>query len=107
MTKTGDLKWPITIRQHGTYTDDKGHPKEGWTDYIKTFAAKRGLSGKEYYSAAAVNSETDVIFIIRYREDITSEMQLIDGTDVEHPYNIKSAVNKEGKKNWLEIRARR
>lgn len=104
------LRNKITIQHHITGTDENGYPYEEWQELTQVWAAKRGLSGREYYAAAAVQSETDVVFTVRYNSitsQITPEMRIIEGNDTEGFYNIKSVVDKDGMKRWLEIRASR
>ena len=104
------LNCKIAIQHEVPKTDENGHPYKEWEDFITVWATKRGLSGREYYAAAAVKSETDTVFIIRYSgktSQITPEMRIIEGADTEKPYNIKSVIDKYGDKCWLEIRASR
>lgn len=104
------LRNKINIENHVTGIDENGYPCEEWQELARVWSAKRGLSGREYYAAAAVESETDVVFTVRYNSitiQITPEMRIIEGTDTENPYNIKSVVDKDGLKRWLEIRASR
>ena len=104
------LRSKITIQHRVTGTDENGYPYTDWQEFTSVWAAKRGLSGREYYVAAAVQSENDVVFMIRYNSktsQITPEMRIIEGTDTEKPYNIKSVIDKYGNKCWLEIRASR
>lgn len=104
------LRSKITIQHRVTGTDENGYPYEEWQNFVVVWAAKRGLGGREYYAAAAVQSENDVVFTVRYNQttsQITPEMRIIEGTDTEKPYNIKSIVDKDGSKRWLEIRASR
>ncbi|MEG6613762.1 phage head closure protein [Pseudoclostridium thermosuccinogenes] len=106
----GKLKHRITIQHRVTDTDENGYPYTEWQEFTIAWAAKRGLSGREYYVAAAVQSENDVVFTIRYSNktsQITPEMRIIEGTDTERPYNIKSIVDRDGNKRWLEIRVSR
>ncbi len=107
-TATGKLDRIITIQRNVPGgVDNKGHPVKKWVDYARTWAGKRGLSGREYYAAAAVQSENDVVFTVRYdtvTSKITSDMQIVDNMEV---YSIKSApVDKDGTKRWLEIRTK-
>lgn len=107
----GKLRYRLTVQHEVPKTDGNGHPYKEWQDFVKIWAAKRGLSGREYYAAAAVESETDVVFTVRYSNktsQITSDMRIIEGSDAERPYNIKSdPVDRYGDKRWLEIRASR
>lgn len=102
----GDLSRKITIQQLTTTTNENGFPEETWADFATVWDNKRGLTGREYYQAAAVQSESDVVYTIRYSNttiQITSAMRIIDGTQT---YEIKApSIDKNGHKRWLEIRA--
>ena len=104
------LSCKLTVQCRVVRTDENGYPYEEWQAFTTAWAAKRGLYGREYYVAAAVQSENDVVFTIRYSNktsQITPEMRIIEGNDTEKPYNIKSVNDKYGDKHWLEIRASR
>jgi SPP1 family predicted phage head-tail adaptor len=106
-TTTGRLDRIISIQHQIPTTDAKGHPTKAWQEYAKTWAGVRGLSGREYYAAAAIQSESDVIYIVRYDSitcKITADMQIVDNSVI---YKIKSPpVDKDGTRKWLEIRAK-
>ncbi len=51
--------------------------KEVWTDYSNIWAKVeyiKGLKSSEFFAAKAVNAENSIKFIIRYRNDITTNM---------------------------------
>ena len=99
----GDLRNRITIQQLTAATNANGFPVEAWTDLKTVWAAKRGLQGREYFAAAEVQAESDVIYTIRYRTCITAGMRIIDG---EKTMNIKAPlVDLDGRKRYLEIHA--
>ena len=100
----GELNRRIVIQRNAVTTDDSANIIETWSTYATVWAAKRGLSGREYYAASAVQAETDVVYTIRYSATaagITAGMQIVDGAT----YNIKSVIDKDGRREWLEIRA--
>jgi len=103
--KTGDLKHRITIQQYVTGTNENGFPVDEWADFTTVWAAKRGLTGREYYAAVSVQSETDVVYTIRYSSTtatITTGMRIKEGTYIN---DIKSISDKDGSKRWFEIHA--
>lgn len=97
------LRDKITI-QHitGMTTNANGFEVPAWGTYTTVWANKRGLRGREYYQAAAMQSESEVVFEIRYRTDITSDMRIVS----DKTYDIKSVSDTEGRKKWLEIHAK-
>ena len=107
-TSTGSLDRIITIQKNVPGgVDSKGHPIKQWEDYAKTWAGLRGLSGREYYDAAAIQSENDVVFKVRYdsiTSKITADMRIVDNEVI---YEIKSPpIDSKGTRQWLEIRAK-
>lgn len=58
--------------------DDDGFPIEGgWSEYKKLWAKVTPLSAKDLIAAQADQSEVVARMKIRYREDITTKMQVI------------------------------
>lgn len=77
------LNYKLTVQHRVTGTDENGYPYEEWQNFVVIWADKRGLGGREYYAAAAVQSEHDVVFTARYNQitsQITPEMRIIEGT---------------------------
>lgn len=110
--QAGELKHRITINHNvsdGT-TDPDWQPlftfiRDGITCHDLA-AAKKALTGRLYYAAAAAQSENEVIFTIRYKTDIKPTMQIVDETA--QPYEITSEpVNVADGKQWLEIHAKK
>lgn len=100
------LNHRITIIQDlnrgSNITDENGAPKENWQPFKSLWSNKKGLSGRVFYAAQAVNAETDVIFTIRYDKSIKTYMKI---TDNEGEYKIKALVDKEGTRRYWTIAA--
>lgn len=59
--------------------DDKGpdgDPIDGYKESFTTWGSFIFLKGREYFQAAATNSEIQGKSEIRYREDVTADMQI-------------------------------
>lgn len=79
-------------------------PSESWAPIHEgtLWAYVRQLSAKEYYSAMAAQSSEEMLFIINWRDDITSaNMIKFKG----RYYNIKRIDTYEGYKQDLKIYA--
>lgn len=104
--RTFDLQHKIVINYNIAkgQTDDNGESVYNWQPLYTLWAAKKGLKGRIFYTAAATQSENDVIFIIHYKKGIEPLMQIIcDGAT----YEIKaSPVDVYDNRRWLEIHAR-
>jgi SPP1 family predicted phage head-tail adaptor len=95
----GDLRSRITIQRD---TSD-GTTAPVWATFATLWANKKGLTGRVFYQAAAVQSENDAIFTVRYIVGITAGMQILDGVST---FRIKAPpFDADGLKRWLEIHA--
>lgn len=106
MSNPGELNHKITIiediNRGQNITDDNGAPIENWQPWKSPWSCKKGLSGRVFYAAQAVNAETDVIFKIRYRKGLRKDMRIVDN---EGTWRIKAAIDKEGKRQFIWITA--
>lgn len=98
--QAGDLNHRITFMQD--VTDGTTDPE--WSPFVTVWANKQSVTGRVFYQAAAAQAESDVIYTIRFRADITAGMQIVDGNST---LTIKAPpVDITGKKQWLEIHAK-
>ena len=62
-------------------TDSIGQKLPVWKDLVSAWAQVNPVGGREYYAAAQVNSENDMIFKVRYSRllegYLTSELRII------------------------------
>lgn len=98
----GDLKHRITFQILIIANNENGFEEEVWQDYKIVWASVSNLSGREYYQAAGVQSETTVKFLIRYFEDINTEMRILFK---DNQYNINSVDNIKYENKYIELRA--
>jgi SPP1 family predicted phage head-tail adaptor len=83
-------------------TSASGEPTDAWGGDVPVFASVRGLSGREYYSAAAAQLVADemLIFGICYRADVrVGVARVVYGGRI---YSIRHAVEL-GRQVDLEI----
>ncbi|MCR3758158.1 phage head closure protein [Clostridium felsineum] len=98
-----ELNTRITIEEYKNVPDDDGFESKEWVEFKKLWAKKTGLSGRVFYAAAAVQSESDVVFKIRYTKEITASMRIVEGENI---YDIKAdPVDRDGKRKELYITA--
>lgn len=88
---TTDLNRKITFRKLTiTQNPNTGEQVQAWTDHVSVFARAEPLVGREYFAAAAVQSEVQMKFTMRHRGDIDPAMRIVfDG----ETYNITSIQN--------------
>lgn len=84
----------------GQGKDEDGFPVEEWITFRQMWASVRGLRGKEFYNAAAVQAQDDKIFNCRYFPGLTPDMYIkFQG----RYYNIKSINNLYERNEEYEI----
>lgn len=93
----------------GTHDPDPGD----WKDLYPIFlwAAKKGLTGRMYYQAAASQNNNESIFTVRWTkaraDQIRPTMRIIVDGDTNHPLEITSLpVDLDDSHEWLEIHAK-
>lgn len=99
----GKLNKRIKFIIKGNGTDDDGFPIEGEKIVKECWASVRGLRGKEFYSAAAVQSEDDKVFNCRYFKGLNTSMQIKYNNNI---YNITSINDLFEKHVEYEIHAK-
>jgi SPP1 family predicted phage head-tail adaptor len=102
----GQLTHKLTINYNAqpNRTDDNGNPFPDWQLLDTVFAKKTGMKGYQYFQAAAVQAEDDVLYTILYRGDIKAGMQIIDKLEI---LEIKvPPFDLEGDRHWVDIHAR-
>lgn len=97
--QSGKLRNQITLQKRIKRKDGFGQLVNEWVDVCTVRAEIRDVSGKEYQSSQAEQTQTDCKILIRYRNDITSDMRVMcNGTY----YDIK-AVLEDVKRTRLEL----
>lgn len=112
-TEIGELNKRIIIQKASVTKDDDGFPITSWDAYKTSWGKVQNLSGREYYSAMAVQMETSTKFIIRYRKDLDSTIN-DDGVNTtkvfrilyqKSIYNISFINDLEMEHKFMEINA--
>ena len=97
--KAGLLRNRITIQQKVNGKDALGQTVDQWVDVCNVRAEIRDMSGREYQSSQAEQSQTDCKILIRHRNDITPDMRVL-GNGI---YYDITAVLEDVKKTRLEL----
>lgn len=86
-----ELNRKITFQQLTIEQDPvTGAMRETWADFASVFAKVEPLVGREFWAAAATQSEDSIKFTIRYRGDLDTTMRIaFDGKS----FNITSIQN--------------
>ncbi|MCX8596804.1 phage head closure protein [Gilliamella sp. B3486] len=97
--QSGRLRNQVTFQKQIKRKDELGQQVNEWVDVCTVRAEIRDVSGKEYQSSQSEQMQTDCKILIRYRNDITSDMRVMcNGTH----YDIK-AVLEDVKRTRLEL----
>jgi SPP1 family predicted phage head-tail adaptor len=96
----------INIQKSTTGNDKNGNHTLLWENYFSCAAYVNNLSGNEYWTAAQVNAQTDLYFVIRYCSEVAA-------LDSEHYrivfrgqlYNISFVDNVQYKNKTMKLRA--
>jgi SPP1 family predicted phage head-tail adaptor len=100
----GTLRQRITI-QRKTHTQNAlGEPVVVWTKVATVWTERKTLRGREFDSAGTEQAEYMNVYTLRYRDDISEEMQVIDEGQA---HNIRQVLDIDGRKRMLELRATR
>lgn len=100
--RAGDLRHRITLLRKESVIDDDGYSTDNWLKFGRPWAEKlaMGSNRRQYFAAAAINSEHQEVFRIRYRAGITAGMIVrFDGND----YDIKAVQDPDGKRRELHL----
>lgn len=87
----------------GQKKDSEGYPIPGDNVFKECWASVRGLRGREFYSAAAIQSETDKVFNCRYFKGLKPNIQIKYNNSI---YNITSINDLNERHVEYEIHAK-
>lgn len=93
--QSNDLNRRIKIQRKNRVEDEAGYPIPGdheWEDIVTVWAAREPLKGRDFFAAAAAQSEITVRYKIWYRPGIEASMRLVDMRD-NRTYDIKTPLD--------------
>lgn len=101
----------IIIQEYLSVQNDNGFEKMQWNDYYKCWSAFRTISGKEYVSAKATQSENVVTFTVRFcrktsellKNGATKRFRVVFKGNI---YDIEYCNDYENLHNFIDIKAR-
>lgn len=97
----GELNHHITVQEYGAVVNNRGFETKEWVNFKTLWASRQGLAGKTFYAAAAVQSESDVTYRIRYVKGIKAGMRIVDGDEI---YYIRiDPTDKDGRRRELYL----
>ena len=105
-TLAGKYRHRITIRNAppNSSRDSFGRRKGVGTTVCEVWAMREDWNGDENTDGKRVTASVLTKWRIRYRTDIFTEMQIVEGSDV---YNVLSVLDWDGTRRELLINSRR
>ncbi len=103
----GDLRHRLSLQSRSRVPDGAGGFTETWADVAAhpvVYAAIRAVGGTEALRAGQLQGTTTYRLLLRYREDINADMRLSDGAG---HYDIIAVLDRDGRKQYLEVTATR
>lgn len=101
--KAGDLRHPITLVRPVTTVDEHKRRTTEWEDVTTVYAAKKDVSGREFYAAHAVQAEDIETFTIRWRDDIDTTWRVRQRETV---YNILEVNHLGYMRDYIQLKCR-
>ena len=101
--KAGDLRHPVDLMKPVTTQDEHRRRSTTYTKVATVYAAKSGVSGREFFQAHAVNAEDIVTFTIRWRDDIDTTWQVKKGNTT---WNILEVNHLGYMRDYLRLKCR-
>ncbi|TYR75581.1 head-tail adaptor protein [Rossellomorea vietnamensis] len=100
---SGQLRHKIRFQKLEGVEDELGQYRESWVDGESAWCMIKTMQGREYFAAAASQSENTYRFVIRYRPGIDSSMRVIYNG---RTFNIESAINDDEMNKTLTLIAK-
>ncbi|MDD3888920.1 MAG: phage head closure protein [Syntrophomonadaceae bacterium] len=97
--RIGEMRHRISL-QAKTVTKQEGIPQDSWVTFATVWAAIADISGKEFFQAAAVQSEVTTRIRIRFRTGITPATRVLYGSRV---FAILSVIDKDERHREIEL----
>lgn len=98
----GELRHRIALQKFSVTTNENGFEVEDWIDIKIVWASISNLYGKEYFEAAATQSEKTVKFTIRFIAGIDESMRIMFKGKI---YKIIFIDNIKYQNKFLQIKA--
>lgn len=83
------MRHRVTIQSPTKSQDASGSVVSSWGTFLTAWAAIEPISGREFFSAAQVQSNVNTLIRIRYRDGVTPTMRVVHGADI---YDIETVL---------------
>jgi head-tail adaptor len=96
----GKLDRTIVIERPLTTVDDNGTPSQAWTEIARVRAQRIQASTEEFMRTFGTNSQTIVVYRIRYVDGLTLSDRVREGVEI---FDVKE-IKEIGRRKSLELR---
>lgn len=100
--RVGNLRERLTIQHYTVVDDGMGNEIPTWSDLATVWCRVEPLKGDERIIADAVRNPYSVVFHIRYRNDVTTDLRIMYQGKL---FNLKRITNYDERKRFLSIEA--
>lgn len=102
--RAGLLNHVVTIQRPVESQSSSGHPKVVWVNLATgVLASILPLRGKEFFSAKQFTSEIEFKIGMRYRDDVTAKMRIMDEVATADKYYIETPINVAMRNKELQL----
>jgi SPP1 family predicted phage head-tail adaptor len=98
-SQAGLLDRTVTFQQNTRTQTSSGAYTDSWSTLATEQAERVPRAGTESFGADQLSAMADVLYRIRYRDDVGPGKRLLDGSTV---YDIV-ACDEEGRRQWLLV----
>lgn len=88
--RSGRLNQIVTIQRYDEVTDEFGQEVKQWVDVAKVWAGIEPKKSSEPFKEDQLNSQIDVLVVMRYRDDVDMKCQFlhVDRGGAERIYEV-------------------
>jgi SPP1 family predicted phage head-tail adaptor len=98
--RIGEMRKQVSIEVEQPTTDNAGGYALGWTTLATVWAQITPVSGNEVYTAQHLEGHVTHHVLMRYRDDVTSDMRLSYNSRV---FNIHAVLNTGERNQWTVL----
>lgn len=78
--RAGRLRDKVTLQEPtATQDEETGQPVDAWIDVATVWAQVEDVSGRQFFEAAAIQSEVSTPIAIRFRTEVKPKMRVLAG----------------------------
>lgn len=88
-----------------TRSTQSGEATSSWTTETTLWASRRSPSGREFLESEQPRQERRMVWRMHYRDGVTPRHRLVEAASTGMVWDITSAYDPDGRKQWLQAEA--